>query len=222
MSARSDTSNRRATAQQHTRPARFSRRDALTAGAAGMAWLITLGHTSPALFNELMQLAGSDPMTGARLGSIVRAERAQWQALLARVGPDHMEQPGVEGDWSIKELVAHLTWYERAVLDGAQQILHAGTFTRPQRGDETMDERNARIAAASRARPLADVLAEADAVFGQLLSLIEAIPDDMLNDARLLGLPDDIPPWMRVANNSYAHYRQHAEAVLAWLEKRGE
>jgi hypothetical protein len=182
-----------------------------------MAWLMTLGHTSPALLSELAQLAGPDPMTGARLASILRTERAQWQALLARVGPDRMEQPGVEGEWSMKELVAHLTWYERAVLDGARQVFSTGTFTRPQRDGDTMDERNARIAAESRARPLADVLAEADAVFGHLLSLIESIPDDLLNDASRLGLPDDVPPWLRVANNSYAHYRQHAEAVRKWL-----
>ncbi|MGH2502435.1 MAG: DinB family protein [Ktedonobacterales bacterium] len=209
--------NDRASAPPPAPPGCLSRREALAAGAAGMAWLMTLGHTSPALLSELAQLAGPDPMTGARLASILRAERAQWQALLARVGLDRMEQPGVEGEWSMKELVAHLTWYERAVLDGARQVFSTGTFTRPQRDGETMDERNARIATESRARPLADVLAEADAVFGHLLSLIESIPDDLLNDASRLGLPDDVPPWLRVANNSYAHYRQHAEAVRVWL-----
>ncbi|MFI5275949.1 MAG: hypothetical protein ACHQ1E_01655, partial [Ktedonobacterales bacterium] len=112
-------SNHRASASPPAPPGRLSRRDALAAGAVGMAWLMTLGHTSPALLSELAQLAGPDPMTGARLASILRTERAQWQALLARVGPDRMEQPGVEGEWSMKELVAHLTWYERAVLDGA-------------------------------------------------------------------------------------------------------
>lgn len=201
-------------------PGRLSRRDALAAGAAGMAWLLTLGHTSPALIQELAQLAGPDPMTGARLARILRDERAEWQALLARAGAEHMEEPGVEGEWSLKEVVAHLTWYERAVLDGARQVFSTGTFIRPGRRDETMDERNARIAAESRSRPLAEVLAEADAVFSQLLGLIERIPDDLLNDARHLGLPDDVPPWVRVANNSYAHYRQHAQSVRAWLATR--
>ena len=83
----------------------------------------------------------------------------------------------------------------------------------------SLDEMNAQIAEESRARPASDVLAEAEAVFGQLLTLISACPDAILNDPRLLGLPDDMPPWMRVANNSYAHYREHEPALRAWLAR---
>ncbi len=152
---------------------------------------------------------------------IIQTERTQWNALLAQVGPDRMEIAGVEGTWSVKEIVAHLTWYERAVVDGARQVMSSGAFTRPGSGAGTVDERNARIAAASRTRPAADVLAEAENVFGQLLQVIAACPDNLLNDAKLLGLPDDIPPWMRVANNSYAHYREHAQSIQAWLARLG-
>jgi hypothetical protein len=85
----------------------------------------------------------------------------------------------------------------------------------------SMDERNARVAAASRPRPVADVLADAEQVFNQFLAVIGACPDAMLNDASLLGLPDDIPPWIRVANNSYGHYREHARAIESWLDTMG-
>jgi hypothetical protein len=82
-----------------------------------------------------------------------------------------------------------------------------------------MDERNARIAAESRARSVDDVLAEANDVFAQLLQVIAACPDDLLNNAKLLSLPDDIPPWMRVANNSYLHYQHHEQSIQAWLAR---
>lgn len=158
-------------------------------------------------------------MTAARLVDILQTERSQWNALLAQVGPDRMEIPGVEGTWSVKELVAHLTWYERAIVDGARQVMSGGAFVRPSSGAGDMDERNARIAAESRARPVADVLAEADDVFSQLLRIIAACPDDLLNNAKLLDMPDEIPPWMRVANNSYTHYRQHAQSIREWLAR---
>ncbi|HEY1388588.1 MAG TPA: DinB family protein [Ktedonobacterales bacterium] len=202
-------------------PSRLSRRNALKAGAAGvagMAWALTLGHGGVDLVKELAHLAQGRPMTAARLADIVRTERAQWNALLAQVGPDRMEMPGVEGAWSVKQIVAHLTWYERAVVDGARQIRNTGTFTRANDG-LGMDERNARIAAESRARSVADVLAEADDVFDQMLQVIAACPDDLLNNAKLLGLPDDVPPWMRVANNSYLHYQQHEQSIRAWLAR---
>jgi DinB family protein len=207
------------------RPSSLSRRGALKVGAAsmsGVAWALTLGHGGADLVTELAHLAQGKPMTAARLVDILRAERVQWNALLAEVGMDRMEIPGVEGAWSVKELVAHLTWYEHAVVDGARQVASTGAFTRP--GDEDgaagMDERNERIAAVSRPRPVSDVLAEADAVFGQLLNVIATCPDDLLNDSRLIGLPGDIPPWMRVANNSYAHYREHAQSIRVWLARQ--
>lgn len=198
----------------------MSRRSALKVGAAsmaGMAWALTLGHGSADLARELAHLAHGKPMTAARLVEILKTERTQWNTLLAEVGMERMEIPGVEGMWSVKELVAHLTWYECAVVDAAGQVMSGGAFTRPGEGAGGLDERNERIVAASRARPARDVLAETDEVFGELLKVIAACPENLLNDARLLGLPDDIPPWMRVANNSYAHYREHAESLRAWL-----
>jgi hypothetical protein len=203
-------------------PSRLSRRNALKAGAtgmasmAGMAWALTLGHGGADLVKELAHLAQGRPMTAVRLAGILRTERAQWNALLAQVGPQRMEIPGVEGTWSVKELVAHMTWYEQAVVDGARQITSTGTFTRANDG-LGMDERNTRVAAESRARSVDDVLAAANDVFDQMLKVIAACPDDLLNNAKLLGLPDDVPPWMRVANNSYLHYQQHAQSIQVWL-----
>ncbi|MEO7000544.1 MAG: DinB family protein [Ktedonobacterales bacterium] len=212
------TSHNKHAAKSHEPPV-LSRRDTLkVAGVTGLTVaLLGLGHMTPALAEELTRLAHGSPMTGARLADILRTERTSWNGLLAQVRPDRMEIPGAVGEWSVKELVAHLTWYERAVLDGAQQVLSGGTFTRRRPDNMDLDDMNSQIAAESRARPVSDVLAEADDVFGRLLTLIAACPQDILNDSRLLGLPDDIPPWMRVANNSYAHYREHEADLRAWL-----
>jgi hypothetical protein len=201
-------------------PAGLSRRDALKAGAAGFAALLGLSHFTPALADELARLAGDRPMTGTRLAEILRTERTRWNALLAQVGVDRMDIPGVEGDWSVKQLVAHLTWYERAIVEGARHVLSSGTFKRQRPDGIGLDGWNAQIAAQSLARPAGEVLAEADEVFGQLLGLIAACPQNLLNDPHLLGLPEDMVPWMGVANNSYAHYRQHEPELRAWLARQ--
>src|SRR5262245_20971090 len=141
-----------------TGAAALSRRDALKAGAAGFAALLSLSHITPALADELARLARGQPMTGARLADILRTERAGWNALLDQVGIDRMDVPSVVGGWSVKQLVAHLTWYEQAVVEGARQVLRSGTFTRRRPAGMGIDEMNAQIAAESSARPASEVL----------------------------------------------------------------
>jgi hypothetical protein len=195
----------------------LTRRNALKVGAAGFAALLGLGHFTPALAEEFARLAGDEPMTGPRLAAILRDERARWNALLDQMGLERMDLPGVEGDWSVKELVAHLTWYEQSVVEGAMQVASTGSFKRRRPEGMGLDEMNARIAAQAHGRSAEEVLAEARQVFDQLLAVIEIIPQDILNDPRRLGLPGDVVPWMAVANNSYAHYRQHEPALREWL-----
>jgi hypothetical protein len=49
---------------------------------------------------------------------------AACQALLNQIGKTHMDQPGAAADWSIKDIIAHLTgWRHRTVarLQAAQR-----------------------------------------------------------------------------------------------------
>jgi len=53
---------------------------------------------------------GTDSITAkAQLLDGLRAEQARYEAVLDEIGEAHMTQPGVAGEWSIKDIVAHLT-----------------------------------------------------------------------------------------------------------------
>ena len=56
------------------------------------------------------------PMIRATFLDSLRSGRATWEALLAQIGADRMMQSGVEGDWSVKDIIAHITWHERAAI----------------------------------------------------------------------------------------------------------
>ena len=43
----------------------------------------------------------------------LQEEYGQWEALLDQIGPARMDQPGVNGDWSMKDIAAHLTGWNR-------------------------------------------------------------------------------------------------------------
>ena len=46
----------------------------------------------------------------------LQEEHQQWEALLERIDPIHMDQVGVNGQWSFKDLIAHL------IPDGLRSI----------------------------------------------------------------------------------------------------
>jgi uncharacterized protein (TIGR03083 family) len=155
-------------------------------------------------------------MNKAELLTDIRAEWARWEALIDGVDEAQLTEPGVTGVWSIKDLVAHITWFEREMVG----ILQARALIGSDLWQLPADQRNARIFEENRDRPLHEVLAEAERVHQQLLEGLEAIAeDDLVDPHRFPGMPDDWQPWKVIAENSNEHYRDHGRDLRTWLEK---
>jgi len=69
-----------------------------------------------------------NPMTKTTLLETLRSKQAEWQALLAEVPADHMTEPGVAGEWSVKDIIAHLTYYERWIADRLHEQLRGEAY----------------------------------------------------------------------------------------------
>jgi uncharacterized damage-inducible protein DinB len=146
----------------------------------------------------------------------LQAAREHLDTVLSQVDQARMEQPGVSGEMSVKAIIAHITWYERETvgLINARALVGSDLWYRP------LDERNAAILEASRARPLSEVQAEARQVFQQLVQAVQSLSDDELNDvSRFEGMPGEWVPWKAIASNTYEHYPQHIPDIEAWLEQ---
>jgi hypothetical protein len=124
------------------------------------------------------------PSKGEILTAIER-ERADWEAVLAEVGDARMTEPGAFGDWSFKDLVAHLNgWKARRIAR-----LEAAAGNRPEPaepwpaalGDDT-DAINVWIDAQNRDRLLADVIEESREHFARLAEVVQMLPDEALGD----------------------------------------
>jgi len=155
-------------------------------------------------------------MTLAAFLDSLRSGRAEWEALLAQIGADRMTQPGVEGDWSIKDIVAHVTWHEREMLG----VLRARALVGSDLWNLPTDERNAAIFEQNKDRALDDVLEESRQIFPQLLELAAGLSAEELNDPRGFSeMPEEWSPWELVASNSYTHYPDHIASIRAWLDR---
>lgn len=156
-------------------------------------------------------------MTKAALLGAIRGARAEWDATLAEVGEGRMTEPGLAGGWSVKDVIAHITWSEREMVGmlGMHALVDAeGLWAMDQ------DARNAAVYESNRARPLAEVLAKARDTYAELLDAVAALDEEDVNDPhRYKDMPVDWRPWDLVAGGSYRHYRDHIEPIRAWLAR---
>ncbi|MFI5272701.1 MAG: ClbS/DfsB family four-helix bundle protein [Ktedonobacterales bacterium] len=155
----------------------------------------------------------------AQLLDDLRDEQARWEALLQDIGEDHMTQPGVAGEWAIKDIAAHLTGWRRRTVGRFRAALRHEPAPPPLWPPHlrTDDEINAWIYAANRDRPLADVLRESRDVFQQLVETLDAFPAaDLLDPTRFPWLEGDDLPLSGAA--FFAHFHEeHEPDMRAWL-----
>lgn len=152
----------------------------------------------------------------------IAAERATWGALLAEVGEDRMQEPGPMGDWTFKDLAAHLAfWGERSLArieagpGGAAPVPWPAAMG-AEDDIEDWDEVNAWIYARYRDRPLHAVLADMDQWFQRLTTLIETLPEEDLITPGRFGFDQPL-----VEGEFFGHYYdEHEASVRAWLGTR--
>lgn len=156
-------------------------------------------------------------MDKATLLETLRVERARWESLLARVDEARMAEPGAIGAWSIKDMIAHITWYEEQALG----ILETRTLAGSDLWDVGLEQRNAAIFDQNRDRPLPEVLSEAQQVYERLLAALEMLSDeDLVDSRRFANMPDDWKPWEVISSNSFEHYLQHTPDLRDWLDSQ--
>ena len=157
----------------------------------------------------------SDEMDKLRFMNKVKQAHEEWRNLQAEVDKPRMIEPGLPGGWSVKDVIAHITWYEREMIGMLKAMALEGSdlWQLPQ------DERNIPIYEQNKDRPLEEVLSEAEQVYDQLFEAIASLSEDELSDpSHFRGMPSEWIPWDVIAGNTYDHYYQHIPDILAWLQ----
>lgn len=145
----------------------------------------------------------------------IETARRDWDELIGRVDDDLALRPGAEGELSAKDLVAHVTWYEREVV----RMLRTRTMDVSGLWALGPDERNAAIFEQVRGMSLEDVRAESVRVYAALIEQLELLPDEAYTDAaRFTDMPPDWVPWELIAGNTIWHYPDHIGAIRQLLD----
>lgn len=143
--------------------------------------------------------------------------RQEWENAILQTHADEMILKGFCGDWPLKDVIAHITWYEREMVN----LLQAKRFAGSDRWAWSLEDRNRAIFEENRDRGLEDIMGEAQQVFEQLMRLMLQLSDDELNSPNSFpGMPPEWRPWQVLASNTYEHYEGHLCHAKAWNAKR--
>ena len=149
-----------------------------------------------------------------RSGLLKRVDRA-WEALKASyagLSDAELTEPGVTGDWSIKDIIAHVTWWEEEALTHLPLILAGGRPPRYSVKYGGIDAFNAQMAEKKRKLSLSEVLQQRDDTHRRLTDFIQSVPEDQIaRETRFRR---------RLRLDTYGHYPKHAEAIREWREQR--
>ena len=122
------------------------------------------------------------PTTKAEILSESAKEHDALEQLLATLTPEHMVQPGIVGDWSAKDVVAHLTEWEQMVLGWYHAGLAGDSPSLPAPGFNwsELPALNQVIYEKHRDRSLADVLDAFGASYRQIMAWVESLSEEDL------------------------------------------
>ncbi len=152
-------------------------------------------------------------MTKDELIASIRRDRATLDALVASLDEAQMTTPALDGGWSVKDVLAHISAWEELC---ASWLDAAGRGETPDRPEvRNVDETNARVYAAAKDTPLALVLARSRTSYEAMLRAVEALSDADLADEQRFGWP----AWQMASGNSDEHYREHAAQIARWLSE---
>jgi hypothetical protein len=120
-----------------------------------------------------------------------------------------MTEPGVVGDWSVKDLLAHITTWEGEALKALPLLLEGQQP--PRYGG--VDRFNAQEAAHKRRLTLEDVLQQLAETHRRLLAFLDIVPETYFTGETRFR--------HRLRLDTYGHYLQHTVSIRAWRSARG-
>ena len=157
-----------------------------------------------------------EPLNKAAFLEAARSARQVWNELLSGIDTEDMNQGGAVGEWSVKDTIAHISWFEREMAE----LLETKTLVGSDLWNLPTDERNKAIYQQYCEQPQDKTLSESKTSFERLISAIEALEDDELSDpSGYKNMPPDWVPSQIIAQNSYEHYQHHSTDIREWMSQ---
>ncbi len=154
-------------------------------------------------------------------------ERDKFELLINQIGfTRRLTLPGVQGKWSIKDLLSHVLVYEQYVADRMVEIQQGEPYVPsrtqnaldafldqygyPDFGSPLLDDDSHLewVVEKYRKVSLEDVITQELNAFASIVASLEKMTEEAIDKYNL---------YERIANNTYKRYRQHSRDIHTWL-----
>jgi hypothetical protein len=160
-----------------------------------------------------------DSMNETSIKSELLAELDQEWAHIERtcftLSEDDMLKPGVQGEWSVKDTLCHISAWEKYLLDRLSYVLSGQKPQYPPM--QTWDDVhrfNALVYQQNKDRPLNSVIIEFRSLYRGVMTVLEALDDELLDQPYSYDFTADRLTLLRLIRaNTCEHYREHCIPV---------
>jgi uncharacterized protein (TIGR03083 family) len=145
----------------------------------------------------------------------IRIQRARLETAIASLTRSEMTLPGVVGDWSVKDVLAHLAAWERFFL-GWYEAGRSGVQAMPTpvgMSRNAIDALNADIYKRNRRRSLDSVVADFRSSHQALLTVVRSIPEQEMFARGHYAWTGKLTLADYIAGNTCNHYRWAAAHI---------
>lgn len=132
---------------------------------------------------------------------------------ISRIPEADLLAPYVLGDWSVKDLIAHINFWQEVLFRQIQSVLRNEPV--PQHGDD-VNAINAEVVFQSRYRSWEDISQEFQNLVREMIQIVQELPEDDLCSAGRYWAIDQEPLCHSIASETCEHYAEHLDHIRAW------
>jgi hypothetical protein len=133
---------------------------------------------------------------------------ASFKEAYAGLPDEQLTEPGVTGDWSVKDILAHVSGWEEEALRYLPIVMKGGRPPRYSVLYGGIDAFNAQLTDLKRQVTLAEVQEQLDRTHRRLIEYLYQVPEEQFTSETRFR--------RRLRLDTYSHYPIHTRAILEW------
>jgi hypothetical protein len=165
-----------------------------------------------------MEAGVDDKRSKAELLEEIQMEWELLEALLMELDEEQMLDTRAQDGWSVKDILAHITFWERLALDRMYAARDGKPIQIELVGSWDVDGLNTQTYNENKERPLDEVLADTQNIHSELMNVLEGSEAAFIEGPLPFDWAEGTPVWRFVGENTSWHYKEHRQALEAWIE----